>query len=46
MLKKYTSPNVMVRIEEFLNQINLKSESFQSAIKNFEPEEIKYLGNH
>ena len=45
-LKKYISPNVMVRTEDLLNQINLESENFQSAMKNFEQEEFQYLQSH
>ena len=33
----------MVRTEDIFNQINLESESFQTAMKYFEQEEIKYL---
>jgi len=46
MLKKYISPRIMVRIEDILNQINLESENFQSAMKNFEQEEFQYLQSH
>ena len=42
-LKKYISPKIMVRTEDIFNQINLESENFQSAMKNFEQEEIRYL---
>ncbi|MBR6012609.1 MAG: hypothetical protein IK062_02340 [Selenomonadaceae bacterium] len=42
-LGKYISPNVMVRTEDLLNQINLESENFQSAMKIFEQEEFQYL---
>ena len=45
-LKKYISPKIMIRTEDIFNQINLESENFQSAMKNFEQEEIKYLENH
>ena len=43
MLKKYISPRIMVRTEDIFNQINLESENFQTAMKNFEQEEIRYL---
>ncbi len=43
MLKKYISPKIMVRTEDIFNQINLESENFQTAMKNFEQEEIRYL---
>ena len=43
MLKKYISPKIMVRTEDIFNQINLESENFQSAMKNFEQEEMKYF---
>ncbi len=46
MLKKYISPKIMVRTEDIFNQINLESENFQSAMKNFEQEEMKYFENH
>ena len=42
-LKKYISPKIMIRTEDIFNQINLESENFQSAIKNFEQEEFRYL---
>ena len=42
-LKKYISPKIMVRTEDIFNQITLESENFQSAIKNFEQEEMKYF---
>ena len=42
-LKKYISPKIMVRTEDIFNQINLESENFHSAMKNFEQKEIKYL---
>ena len=45
-LKKYISPKIMVRTEDIFNQINLESENFQTAMKNFEQEEIKYLENY
>ena len=45
-LKKYISPKIMVRTEDIFNQINLESESFQTAMKYFEQEEIKYPENH
>ena len=45
-LKKYISPKIMVRTEDIFNQINLESENFQTAMKNFEQEELKYLENY
>ena len=45
-LKKYISPKIMIRTEDIFNQINFESENFQSAMKNFEQEEMKYLENH
>lgn len=42
-LKKYISPKIMVRTEDIFNQINLESENFHSAMKNFEQEEFRYL---
>lgn len=45
-LKKYISPKIMVRTEDIFNQINLESENFQTAMKNFEQEEMKYFENH
>ena len=45
-LKKYISPNVMLRTEELINQANIESEIFQSAMEEFEREEMKYLESH
>ena len=45
-LKKYISPNVMIRTEELINQANVESEIFQSAMEEFEREEMKYLERH
>jgi len=45
-LKKYISPNVMIRTEELINQVNVESEIFQSAMENFEHEEMQYLESH
>ena len=44
--KKYISPNVMIRTEELINQANVESEIFQSAMGEFEREEMKYLERH
>ena len=46
MLKKYISPNIMVRTEDILNQIIWESKNFQSAMKNFAQEEMKYWEIH
>ena len=46
ILKKYISPNVMIRTEELINQANVESEIFQSAMGEFEREEMKYLERH
>ena len=45
-LKKYVTEGKMIREEEFLNQANIESELFQSAMENFEQEEMKYLESH
>ena len=45
-MKKYISPNVMIRTEELINQANAESEIFQSVMENFEHEEMKYLESH
>ena len=45
-LKKYISPKIMIRTEDIFNQINLESENFQTAMKNFEQEEFRYLQGH
>ena len=42
-LKKYISPKILIRTADILNQINFESENFQSAMKNFEQEALKYL---
>ena len=42
-VKKYISPKIMVRTEDIFNQINLESENFQSAMKNFEQEKFRYF---
>ncbi len=45
-LKKYISPNVMIRTEELINQANVESEIFQLAMEEFEREEMRYLESH
>lgn len=45
-LKKYLTEGKMIRAEELLNQANLESEIFQSAMEKFEIEEMKYLESH
>ena len=45
-MKKYISPNVMIRTEELINQANVESKIFQSAMEEFEREEMKYLESH
>jgi len=45
-LKKYISPNVIIRTEELINQANVESKIFQSAMEEFEREEMKYLESH
>ena len=36
----------MIRTEELINQANVESEIFQSAMGEFEREEMKYLERH
>lgn len=44
--KKYLTEGKKIRDEEILNQVKIESRNFQSAMTDFEREEMQYLGSH
>ena len=44
--KKYISEGKKIQDEEILNQVKIETRNFQSAMTDFEKEEIKYIEGH